>query len=259
MQRDMKEVLGGELLDNNEIFNIVDDFKSKLNQSDKMLLGYALAIIKRNDTLLGRNVSGNNTVYAILDNSEASRVIMQDLNPIGIPGTNIKVITLNYYISQLVELNFTYLQLLFVGDEQYTTEKYNKAKLSALDVISKDNQLLDYFTHKLYSMAFSINTDRVIGKFKDEEVLEARKFLLIKVMLTAEEAVNNGKVEISSNKIDERLYKDEEALSAMLKKHIFNEKSKEKFDGFKLTKDEIKVKQQTCKFQIMKDIENFLS
>lgn len=150
-----------------------------LGENNKMLLGNIMAVIRRSDTLLGREKESHSgdAYYVIFETSIYSIVSSKDISLTSSEGSKYKLMSLNYYIEQLTEFNFTFMQLAYVGDEIFVSDSY-KNIINAYKEMFEQNDLCNKLAvQKIVSAAIGITRQINDGKFRDKNILRDRLFL----------------------------------------------------------------------------------
>ena len=178
----MKDVLGTQYWDsiNVEI--------NKLKQADKVLVSDVMAVLKRSDTLLGREnyvaKPENEKLYVVLKPTKYSIVSGKYLKATSSKESSIILISLIDFVNQLFEFNFAYTQMLFNNGTLYETEEFNKLIGDVKIEIQYNNDLMNYAYYKCSATAYGIFQDALAGKFKTDEIAENRLFVIYKLYET---------------------------------------------------------------------------
>lgn len=196
MRKELINSLGGEweVAVNNEI--------NKLKQSDKLLLGDVAAVFARSDSFLGRPEADcneeNEAFYAIFYPSKYSIVANKDFGSLANAGSKWKLMSLNEFIEQVLEFNFTYLQLLYNNSTIYESDDVKNFRNKVNELI-KDEYNYNRFIRKQVSLMYGVLSDFNNGKFRDVPYIKDRVFLVTRVMKLVDDFVNTSKISLDTN------------------------------------------------------------
>lgn len=246
----------------------IDNELEKLKQSDRMLLGDVAAIFVRSDSFLGRPEEDcneeNETYLAVFYPSKYSIVCNKSFGTMANTGSKWKLMSLNEFIEQVFEFNFTYLQMLYNSSSIYETNDIKQLRnLVNSEVKSEYNK--DRFLRKHISLMYGVLNDFNKGKFRDDAFCRDRVFLVLKAMKTVDIFVDTLQIDVVSP-LDEKEYNEfvrHGLESGKLKYGVLGELNHrtaeystrlEKKNIALIDKDELKVYKLETKYRFMKNI-----
>lgn len=192
----------------------------KLKQSDQLLLGEVLAVIKRSDRNIGRPIEDCNTnnenTYVVFAPTKYSIVCHKDVNTIRNEGSDFIFISVNSFVEQLLEFNFTYLQILFGNQPIYLSDKFISIVNNIKDIIKQNENIV---FHKAVCTIQGISKDIHKDKFKDN-VIRDRVFFLYSIYIILIDYLSTGYFDFKTE-INIYVYND------LIKKY-----TKDKFEHF---------------------------
>lgn len=176
MQKAFERVLGREYR------VVIEEELKKLKQSERLLVGEPCAVLHRTDINLGRPAEEcekeDKSCYIVFLPSKYSIVCNKDFESFTSKDGNIKLISLNYLLENLLEFNFTFLQLVEPKAIIWASSEF-------IDIIKNYNRTVELNTDlltirytKLANIAISIYGDIKSGKIKNEDACANRLFLL---------------------------------------------------------------------------------
>ena len=251
MHEMVKDVLGREysVALENEI--------NKLKQTERMLIGDIVAVVSRSDRFLGRPIEDCNTKneadYVIFKPSKYSIICHKDISVIKNDSSNIKLVSLNYFVDQLLEFNFTFLQLILCDGIKYETKEFVKLRKSIIKIINENSE---NFYKKQLSLLCGVIGDLNKNKFK-EDVLKDRVFLVYTVLELSRRFINNREIipnHLPNDKEYNRIVSNyNQDIIKELNTKLSNLKDIESKMNFKDKHDYI-VQKYMYKYEIMKDL-----
>ena len=172
----INEILGSE-------YSVaIDKELDELKQSDRMLLGDIVAVVRRTDKTLGRPsedcTETDNSGYIIFKPSKYSIICNKDFGAIRNKNSEWVLMSLNYFVTQLLEFNFTYLQVLKSIEVYYESKEFIRLKTFIDSLLTYDNDAIKLYYRKLTSLIIGVCEDLNKGKFKDEKAIRNRVFLV---------------------------------------------------------------------------------
>ena len=169
----IKAELGKQLQD--DINKTLDE----LNSFESSLINGVMAIVRRTDRALGLPEGGNESIYVILKPSKLAILSGNSLDNILNKKTDYKLITFNKLVENVIEFNFTYLQLILASEVLFATDEYTGAIKDLKERMESRDALRNQFISRQVSMCYSILADIKNGKFEGkDEVAASRKFLV---------------------------------------------------------------------------------
>ena len=202
----MKDVLGTQYWDsiNVEI--------NKLKQADKVLVSDVMAVLKRSDTLLGREnyvaKPENEKLYVVLKPTKYSIVSGKYLKATSSKESSIILISLTDFVNQLFEFNFAYTQMLFNCGHLFKTDEFTNLINSILIQIKYCKKLHNYAYYKCSATAYGVFQDVLKQKFKDADVLENRLFMIYKLYETMKYLEEQSVYTVFNNTMYANVYSD---------------------------------------------------
>lgn len=172
MQRALENVLGGE-------YNVVINKElEELKPTGRMLLGEPCAVLYRTDENLGRPVEEcekeEKSCYIVFKPSYTSVACNKDFGAFRNKDSKVKLVSLNYLVDQLLEFNFSFLQLIEPESILFSTPEFDKiVKRYREQVKGADRQLYT----KLTSIAINVYSDMKSGKITNPDTISNRLFL----------------------------------------------------------------------------------
>lgn len=147
----------------------------RLRPTDRALIGNILAICKRSDRNLGRPEedckNSDESIYVVVSPSRESIITCKDLNNVAAKNGKFKFVSINYLIDQILEFNFTYIQIA-LGAELQVFNGYYSIMSSVMREIGKERNN-DIYTklivNKAIGTAYSVLSDLEKGKFNQEQ------------------------------------------------------------------------------------------
>lgn len=253
MQNAFERVLEGEYK------VVIEEELGKLKSSDRMLVDGACAVLYRTDENLDRVNSECETeeksCYIVLMPSKYSIICNKDLGALKSEDESLKIVSLNYFVEQLLQFNFTFLQLIEDDAIIYATKEFKKLITNYKDKIACDDYLSSVRYTTFVSTAMSIYSDIKSGKIQNNNACENRLFLLYAVCEACNHIMNTGRYSI--NHIV-NLHTYDEIRSKYLNNKDMNilKENIEKIKHYSLNmenrdKDEIKFHRLQIKYQIM--------
>lgn len=203
MQKAFERVLGGEYT------VVIEEELRELKQSDRLLFGGPCAVLHRTDTNLGRPINECETedksCYIVFLPSKYSIVCNKDFGSFKSKDGSIKLVSLNYFIENLLGFNFTFLQLIEHGNIIWATDKFNDIIESYRNAVDTDRGLRCMRYTTLTSIAISIYNDIKAGKIKDDNSRANRLFLLYLVCEACKQLNKSTSLSLS-NLYDDTVY-----------------------------------------------------
>lgn len=176
MQKAFERVLGREYR------VVIEEELKELKQSERLLVGEACAVLHRTDLNLGRPAEEcekeDKSCYIVFLPSVYSIVCNKDFESFTSKDGSVKLISLNYLIENLLEFNFTFLQLVEPKAIVWANEEFMNTIKNYSRAVELNNDLLSIRYTKLANMAISIYGDIKSGKIKKEDACANRLFLL---------------------------------------------------------------------------------
>lgn len=170
--------------------DIRDEF-NRLKPSDKLLIGDILAICKRSDRSLGRPkedcINTEDSVYVIIAPSKEAVITCKDINNIAAPNGKFKFLSVNYLVDQILEFNFTYIQIALCNEIQVFNNYYSIMSTIMKELGKERNN--EVYTKLIVNKA--INTvNSVLNDIEDrkkpKEQINNRLFFVYNVLNLAE-------------------------------------------------------------------------
>lgn len=262
MTKSIEAVLGSEytVAIENEI--------NKVKQSERLLMGKLVAVVKRSDTSLGRPEEDCNQAeianYAIFAPSIYSVICNKDFGTIRNDGSEWKLISLNSLLEQALDYHFTYLHILLSSEIIYESQEFKAVRTYVSNLLENNEKSKELCFSKMVSLLIGVTTNINKDKFKSNEASRDAVFLAYKVINICENFINNHTIKIDSS-INMHEYKDltnncviDNIVNNTVKQLIYSRVSKiidyETKNFTKTNKDETKVIKLMHKLNIMKPI-----
>ena len=176
MTKEVRNVLGREYL------VMIDELISKLKYSDRMLLGDVVAIVKRSDAILGRPLedcdASDESGYIVFAPTKYSILCNKEFGIFRYQNSLWRLVSLTYFVEQIVDFNFAYLTVLNSNNILYQTDEFKRLREFINNKLSVDNYAKKACYRRFVSMLIGIATDINSNKFKDENILRNRLFLV---------------------------------------------------------------------------------
>ena len=185
MRKEMKDILGSE-------YSVaIEKEINTLKPEDRLLCGDVLAVVKRSDSNMGRPIEdcneSNNITYVIMGPSKIGIITQKNIGAVRCESGKFVIMSINYFVEQLLEFNFTHLQILYCGEVLYATDDYWKigSRISGTVHLRKNDTI-----NKLVSMCHGVSSDIHKKGYKDKQ-LEDRMFLMFKALCTLDNLIKN--------------------------------------------------------------------
>ena len=256
MQNAFERVLEGEYK------VVIEEELGKLKSSDRMLVDGACAVLYRTDTNLGRLDSECETeeksCYIVLMPSKYSIICNKDLGALKSADGSLKIVSLNYFVEQLLQFNFTFLQLLEDDTIIFATKEFRQLIIDYRDKIASDDYLFSVRYTTLVSIAISVYSDIKSGKIQNGYACANRLFFLYAVCEACNHIIKTGRYslnhivnlhtydEIRSNYLNNKDMSILKENIEKIKHHGLNVENRDK--------NEIKYHKLQVKYQITHDI-----
>lgn len=196
MQKAFERVLGGEY----EV--VIEEELKELKQSDKLLVGEPCAILHRTDINLGRPASECETedksCYIVFLPSKYSIVCNKDFGSFKSKDGSIKLISLNYFIENLLGFNFTFLQLIEPKALVWASDDFKNLVKKYRNIVDTQKHLIRIKYSTLVYTATSIYNDIKSGKIKDDKSCKNRLFLLYIVCKACRQLAALGEIGLTN-------------------------------------------------------------
>lgn len=204
MRKELINSLGGEW----EV--AVNNETEKLKQSERILLGDIAGVFARSDSFLGRPEDDcneeNESFYAVFYPSKYSIVCNRDFGSFSNAGSKWKLMSLNEFMEQVLEFNFTYLQLLYNGASIYEDVVIKQLR-DFINCETREGYNKDRFIRKQVSLMYGVLGDFNKGKFRDIPYIKDRVFLVLRAMKLVDDFTTTGEIDLTS-KIKYNEYND---------------------------------------------------
>lgn len=179
MQKAFERVLGGEYK------VVIEEELRELKQSDRLLFGEPCAVLHRTDINLGRPAdeceAEDKSCYIVFLPSKYSIVCNKDFGSFKSKDGSVKLVSLNYFVENLLGFNFTFLQLIEPKAIIWSNDKFDSIIRVYKDTVENNKDLICTRYTILTSIAISIYNDIKGGKIKNDEARLNRLFLLYTV------------------------------------------------------------------------------
>ena len=137
MTKEVRNVLGREYL------VMIDELISKLKYSDRMLLGDVVAIVKRSDAILGRPLedcdASDESGYIVFAPTKYSILCNKEFGIFRYQNSLWRLVSLTYFVEQIVDFNFAYLTVLNSNNILYQTDEFKRLREFINNKLSVDN------------------------------------------------------------------------------------------------------------------------
>ena len=163
----------------------------RLKPTDRILIGDILAICKRSDKILGRPKEDCNnedeSLYVIVSPSKESVIVGKDINNLAVSNGKFKFLSINYLIDQILEFNFTYIQIVLGAEEQVFKGYYGIIADLMREIGKKkdDNTYTKLIVSKAINTAYAVLGDIGTGKI-DGTKISSRLFFIYNALNLAE-------------------------------------------------------------------------
>ena len=193
MRKELKEILGSE-------YSVAIEREiNTLKPEDRLLCGDVLAVVKRSDSNMGRPINdcneSNEITYVIMGPNKASIIAQRNIGAVRCENGKFVIMSVNYFVDQLLEFNFTYLQVLYCGEVLYATDEYWKIGTKINGVLSlRKNDAIS----KTVALCHGVSSD-IHKKGYKEKQLQDRLFLLFKALCIVDTFMINGEWKIDKS------------------------------------------------------------
>ena len=196
MQKAFERVLGREYR------VVIEEELKELKQSDRLLFGEPCAVLHRTDINLGRPAgeceTEDKSCYIVFLPSKYSIVCNKDFGSFKSQDGSVKLVSLNYFMENLLGFNFTFLQLIEPKAIIWASDEFKELIEKYVDAVSEKQELQCMRYTTLVSIAMSVYEDIKVGKIKNEEARLNRLFLLYIVCEACKEMSKSGSLYLSS-------------------------------------------------------------
>ena len=233
----------------------------KLKPSDRKLLGEVAAVVVRSDKYLGRPAEDcdSEECYIIMYPSKESVVCNKDVGTLSNADSDYKIVSFNYFVEQVLEFNFTYLQMLYTDGIIYETEDFKHLRELVSNDIETNERERFRLACKMKSLLYGVYSGIIKHEDLEPEKMCNRMFLVLKAYQVISCISNENKLIIDSsldmkayNRMKEDIFADENAgVQAKAELGTYNNDYSEFNNSKELVKEDIRLVKIGLKFKAM--------
>lgn len=232
----------------------------KLKPSDRALLGEVAAVVVRSDKYLGRPAEDcdSEECYFIMYPSKEGVVCSKDVGTLSNAGSENKIVSFNYFVEQVLEFNFTYLQMLYTDGIVYETGDFAHLRELINQTVETNEDERFRLSCKLKSVLWGVysgiikHTDLEPNKMCNRMFLVLKTYQVLRTVANEHRLVINDTLDIQAYiRMKNDIYAENSAGEQAKAELATYNNDYAGFNHFTLQKEDVRLAKIGLKFKAM--------